>query len=599
MDFLNFFLNIFFPLFPFLKNPSFLTAFPLIRIVFIFFCGIFWGIKFWRDKKFCQTEIEKALEILKEFDPQTIYQNFEKFKQSLSNNFYFGNLWSEFVNTLIITKKEDKNLIYKPIEAKYIFNEENLIFSKINLQFYRAVPGILTGLGILGTFLGLTLGLSRIKLGTSDVNVLKEGIKGLLSGVSMAFSTSVWGIGGSIVFLLFKNRQLKNLLQRVTEFQMYIDKLFIWKSSENFLSEILQQAEEQTAQLKRFNTDLAISIATALDERLAQRLTPALEKLLEAIEELTKTGTTQIAKTISQEAGTEIIKLKDVLVEVRETLQNTVVQSQKTHQEITETFYQFLKTIEEKQTIFSTKLQEIVQSLVSKVKESISYQQEEIKIATSQLTEKFLNSFKELSININTTMNDLINLLTKRVNDLTNQYQIDREKLEGMVYQINGMLENFQITVKEANKMSEVFIQSAEPLKEISTQLVQTVEKTQDISKSLQNTFYSSQEILKTYLSEIQEIITTLNIASQRTQEAWQAYENKFGEIREDLENVLEKIGKELQQYAVTVTKNVEEVLITFDTLLGKAVQHLAGGVEELKEAIEELDEKLEKLSFT
>ena len=104
---------------------------------------------------------------------------------------------------------------------------------------------------------------------------------------------------------------------------------------------------------------------------------------------------------------------------------------------------------------------------------------------------------------------------------------------------------------------------------------------------------------MKTYLSEIQEIITTLNIASQRTQEAWQAYENKFGEIREDLENVLEKIGKELQQYAVTVTKNVEEVLITFDTLLGKAVQHLAGGVEELKEAIEELDEKLEKLSFT
>ena len=569
----------------------------VVAVTFIFF--------FLKSKKRCEKEITRVLKFVQKFKRETLSQNFEELNQKLSNDSFIGHFWSEFVKTLIITKnKEGKELIFRSVDAKYFFNEENLIYPKINLQLYKTVPAILTGLGILGTFLGLTFGLSKINLSTSDVNVLKEGIKGLLSGVGIAFSTSVWGIGLSIFFLFIKYLNLNTLLKNLTQLQITIDKLFIHKPSEDFLADILWEAKEQTAELKRFNEELAINIAAALDEKLAERLTPALEKLLDAIEELTQTGTTQIAKAISQEAGTEIIKLKDVLVEVRETLQNTVIQSQKTHQEITETFQQFLKTVEEKQTTFSTKLQEIVQSLVSKLKESLSYQQEEIKIATSQVTEKFLNSFAKISTSITTTLkvmeekiNDLISLLTKRIEKLANQYQIEQEKLEELIQQINSMVENFQTAVKEANRVAEAFAQSAQPLKEVNTQLIQAVERTQEISEFLKETFSSSQEILKDYLSKTQDTLIALKTASQKTQEAWQAYENKFGEIREDLEDVFEKMGKGLQEYANVVIGNVRDVLSKFDTLLSEAVTHLAGGVEELKEAVEELEEKLGKLS--
>ncbi len=40
------------------------------------------------------------------------------------------------------------------------FNEDTLYYSRINVPLYQSVPGILTGLGILFTFVGLAAGVS-------------------------------------------------------------------------------------------------------------------------------------------------------------------------------------------------------------------------------------------------------------------------------------------------------------------------------------------------------------------------------------------------------------------------------------------------------
>lgn len=73
------------------------------------------------------------------------------------------------------------------------------------------IPGTLTGLGIIGTFVGLLMGISGISF--SSVEAALESVSVLLSGIEVAFYTSIAGVILSILFNIF-NRMLWNSLLR-------------------------------------------------------------------------------------------------------------------------------------------------------------------------------------------------------------------------------------------------------------------------------------------------------------------------------------------------------------------------------------------------
>ena len=93
------------------------------------------------------------------------------------------------------------------------FNEDTLYYSRINVPFYQSVPGILTGLGILFTFLGLAAGVSLATrrllpadsasaagIGSMNVAELLKSIGNLLDGAGQAFITSIVGLSISFFF---------------------------------------------------------------------------------------------------------------------------------------------------------------------------------------------------------------------------------------------------------------------------------------------------------------------------------------------------------------------------------------------------------------
>ncbi len=75
---------------------------------------------------------------------------------------------------------------------------EDLV-DRVALSHYNsAVSGTLTGLGILGTFLGLSLGLGAFD--GNDIYTISDNVGPLLDGMKVAFHTSVYGIFFSLVF---------------------------------------------------------------------------------------------------------------------------------------------------------------------------------------------------------------------------------------------------------------------------------------------------------------------------------------------------------------------------------------------------------------
>lgn len=83
--------------------------------------------------------------------------------------------------------------------------------------FSSAVSGTLTGLGILGTFLGLTLGMSSFS--GNDIFTISDNIAPLLDGMKVAFHTSVYGIFFSLVFTFVYRGIMADAYEKLADFQ--------------------------------------------------------------------------------------------------------------------------------------------------------------------------------------------------------------------------------------------------------------------------------------------------------------------------------------------------------------------------------------------
>lgn len=83
--------------------------------------------------------------------------------------------------------------------------------------FNSSMPGTLTGLGILGTFLGLTLGMSSFT--GNDIFTISDNIGPLLDGMKVAFHTSVYGIFFSLVYTFVYRSLMSDAYEKLEIFQ--------------------------------------------------------------------------------------------------------------------------------------------------------------------------------------------------------------------------------------------------------------------------------------------------------------------------------------------------------------------------------------------
>ena len=248
----------------------------------------------------------------------------------------------------------------------------------INTKIIDAGSGTLVGLGLLGTFLGLTLGIKNFDSSTSDQ--IQNSIQVLLSGMGTAFLTSLIGMLASLIYTLFE-KQIRNTLSKVLfdfceklDYENYIDdvelttynqkviihnatneivthlngvtealldkfkQFFQYQSIEgkdvsisNAIREILMNNQEQTKALKSFSTDLALELNDRFDETLSRQMQQRLIPLMESVDSTTKSvieHIDQMAADMTNPANNMIehavTDLKDSLMGIMEEFKSTL-----------------------------------------------------------------------------------------------------------------------------------------------------------------------------------------------------------------------------------------------------------------------------------
>ena len=104
--------------------------------------------------------------------------------------------WSEYLNNLFFAD----GVYHNASNVEDYINEETVMYGPGRASFADALPGLMTSLGFLGTLIGLAQGLSGFSMG--DSAAVQQSIVTLIPGMRYAFTTSIFGVVGSVLFTL-------------------------------------------------------------------------------------------------------------------------------------------------------------------------------------------------------------------------------------------------------------------------------------------------------------------------------------------------------------------------------------------------------------
>lgn len=228
-------------------------------------------------------EIETYLDILKKYNPQNVNAYFESLSQKMENSDLIKGIWRKYQRTLISIPGKDGLEKYSTVESESYFSVAAFT-EGMKGGLWSGLAGTFTGIGILGTFIGLTIGLAGVD--TSSTGALSSSISGLLGGMSTAFVTSIFGIVSAIVFGVWHSQNMKRFGDAASRFTDALDQVFIRKSVEEILLEELAESRAQRAAMEQLSTDMAISICDHLPDvldQLAEKMDSAMKGNLDTM----------------------------------------------------------------------------------------------------------------------------------------------------------------------------------------------------------------------------------------------------------------------------------------------------------------------------
>jgi methyl-accepting chemotaxis protein len=195
-------------------------------------------------------------------------------------------LWREYRKTLYAVPEAGSTGVATvrwsaTAPAEVVWNPQLAVDQKVRAEFFKHLPGIFTGLGIIGTFFGLIEGLRRFQV-SSDAEIVRGSLESLMHSVGEAFLISAGAITLAIVVTFIEKLTLSSLNGKVDAIAASLGRRFPAAVAERFLEEAAAHTEETATQLKHLKGELLRDLRPVLQE-LSDRHTQTLERLAEAL----------------------------------------------------------------------------------------------------------------------------------------------------------------------------------------------------------------------------------------------------------------------------------------------------------------------------
>ncbi|RCW87566.1 anti-phage ZorAB system protein ZorA [Phyllobacterium bourgognense] len=252
-----------------------------------------------------------------------------------------GHAWREFDETLLKQEIESGGVIGNTVRP-HSFIGYSLVRERFTgLKMIGSIPGYFVGIGLLLTFAGIVLALSKASNATTaslihnDTPEMMRAMTDLLGVASFKFVTSIAGLGISIFLALVFKILVIGMEASFTKFCHQAETQLRYLAPQSIAAEMNETAKEQTAQLKEINSDrfftrmgeqLSPQISSAFAgaiEPMAQSISEAMRNMASRSEDGVGELLDRFSTSVQGSAGTELKKLGETLAQMQKTLETT------------------------------------------------------------------------------------------------------------------------------------------------------------------------------------------------------------------------------------------------------------------------------------
>ncbi len=268
---------------------------PAILIITVFF--LFCIMTVLKNYAKVEKNLNEVYMFLKSLNKKELSYRFGELDNFMKENAFTSTSWEDFKKALIFPEKlfaasknpttnnEFKPEIYLTIDASYFFNEDTLVYSKINHKFIQTMPTLLTGLGPFFTFLKMAFAFTEMDF-SAETNV-GESLNGLIANIQIAALCSVFAVGYSLLFMFIEkivyNRMCKKYYLAI---QKELIRLFDVVTSEKFLIDLVKESKIQSITNEKLLKALPENFAKAIEKSIADTTVPYMENILYSLNKL-------------------------------------------------------------------------------------------------------------------------------------------------------------------------------------------------------------------------------------------------------------------------------------------------------------------------
>ena len=539
-----------------------------------------------------------------------------------------------------------------PSSFYFNVNSVSKIF-RVNFRFLDSASGVLVGLGLFGTFLGLTMGIRGFDSSNSDN--IQQSIQNLLNGMSTAFFTSLVGMICSLIFTFFdkivRNKLHRNIhaLTEKLDDTYYIDdtnlqeqyqaalvdkligivrseldsKLVYTKeggenvAAGNAIREILTENMEQSKALKSFSTDLAIELNNGFDEVLSRQMQQKILPLMESVDNTTKSVIEHIDKMADTVASPASGMMDSVVEELKKSMSaiidefKTSLSGSATSQ--LETLAQHLGTASQAMGDFPQNMENISNTLqvtIEEVKNAISeisktsanansaamqQMQEQIAFATSSISNA-ISEVKEVMNGITQSSQEQSNQMIAKLSDAAEKMG---SFLDNTISSLSSSVQNSvksitdDVTSKQADliALQEDTTSQTKKLLEAFNVGLERLEKMNEYVTNTMDGFKQAQGEISISTGNLRTISGDMKLATELFNKIQREYTEKLNQLQLSSQRGIDQIA-ELLRSSGKMTDDYTQKFELIKQGLGGIFSQLQSGLTEYSNTVKATTQK-------
>lgn len=545
----------------------------------------------------------------------------------------FNNTWNHYRRTLIYRNcpdDETKIEVWKTIGADEVFHLSDFYGKDLNRNFLNSFPGIITGIGLLMTFVAILVGLLDVSIVDNKV----QGLENLIGGLSGKFISSVAALLFSTIFLIYDKSYFSKVFNTIRhDLIVSINSIVPLKSEANILEDIYLNISEQTNTFRTFNTDLSKTLQSSFKENTGptlDRMVTAIEnlntladssknELLEAIREMNKILHKSEQSRQESMTGQIEILLKDLKESLSSSIDTMSIEFTKSLSGTTQDqFSNIAETVGRMGSVLESTGAQFAESQMA-IKELIDHAKNSTEnqiVNSSGLIDKMVRVIGAALANMEKKMSALSEKMTNTIEDTADKSAKTAASVIDEVKVLNTesaekllkILQKHEEQVDRIENLKQVLIDAVDSFGEYVTgynEINRDLKNVTNAANMSLNLISSSSQKLKDVQDSFGKVaeltmnkIQGLADSNEQQHELWkyihlsmEHYKKTFESVESSAEEILSAISSKFQDFSRATQDHFNKTVTIADDHVKNAVGMLSTSIEELRNGLEDLSD--------